>query len=169
MASQRPPIAVSLVHRVTAFFALIILLGFWSLTAYAEIWLDQMGIAAAKRAIAFGVIVLIPVMAALGGSGRALARGATQGLPGKKLARMKLMAANGVLVLAPAAWALAWLSERGSFGGWFWAIQCLELATGALNITLIVKNARDGLVLSGRLKAARRKVAMPTVPNGVSG
>ena len=41
MASQRPPIAVSLVHRVTAFFALIILLGFWSLTAYAEIWLDQ--------------------------------------------------------------------------------------------------------------------------------
>jgi hypothetical protein len=144
---------LSVVHRLAAMAALLLLCTFWSATVYSELFADHATLARVKRAIAFGVLVLVPLMAALGLSGRALSgKAASLGLPGKKLKRMKVIAANGIGVLAPAAFALAWLAARGSFGTWFYAVQAVELLAGAVNVCLMVLNARDGLVLSGRLK-----------------
>jgi len=150
----RPPISkfASILHRVAAVVVLGLLLGFWCLTLSAEVFSDHAGIASAKRTIAFGVLALVPVMATLGLSGRALARKSTKGLAGKKLRRMRWIGANGVLVLAPCALCLAWLAGRGSFGSSFYLVQALELVAGAFNVVLIAKNARDGLLLAGRLK-----------------
>lgn len=153
MPKKRTNPGVSGVHRVAAVGALALLCGFWCATTYSELFTDHATVARVKRAIAFGVLALIPLMAALGLSGRALSgKAAALGLPGKKLKRMKVVAANGLCVLAPAAFVLAWLAGRGSFGVWFYGIQAVELAGGALNVTLLVLNARDGLILSGRLR-----------------
>jgi hypothetical protein len=145
------------VHRTAAITALLLLCAFWSATAYSELFADHATVARVKRAIAFGVLVLVPLMVALGLSGRALSGKATSlGLPGKKLKRMKIIAANGIGVLVPAAFVLAWLAGRGSFGVWFYAVQAVELLAGAVNVSLLLLNARDGLILSGRLRKADR-------------
>jgi hypothetical protein len=148
---------LSVVHRLAAMAALLLLCAFWSATVYSELFADHATLARVKRAIAFGVLVLVPLMAALGLSGRALSgKAASLGLPRKKLKRMKVIAANGIGVLAPAAFVLASLAARGSFGTWFYAVQAVELLAGAVNVCLMVLNARDGLVLSGRLRKANR-------------
>lgn len=71
---------------------------------------------------------------------------------------MPIIALNGVLVLVPAAFFLAWRSAAGVFDGSFYAVQAIELAAGAANLVLLALNMRDGLRLTGRLK---RPHAMP--------
>ena len=65
---------------------------------------------------------------------------------------MPFIAANGVLILIPCALYLAALASRGEFGGGFYAVQALELAAGAVNLTLMSLNIRDGVRLSGRFE-----------------
>lgn len=64
---------------------------------------------------------------------------------------MPIIAANGVLVLLPSAFYLAWLSSQGEFGLLFFSIQAVELVRGAVNLALMSLNLRDGLRLAGRL------------------
>lgn len=64
---------------------------------------------------------------------------------------MKAVAANGLLVLLPSAWMLASWANAGRFDGTFYALQGVELVAGAINITLLALNMRDGLRLAGRL------------------
>jgi hypothetical protein len=73
-----------------------------------------------------------------------------------KKKRMPLIAANGLLVLLPCALLLNHWAAAGSFGAAFYAVQALELAAGALNLTLMGLNMRDGLRLTGRRRAATR-------------
>jgi hypothetical protein len=149
------------IHRAAAIAALLLLAGFWGATAYSELFAEHATVARVKRGIAFGVMVLLPVMVALGLSGRVLSgKASALGLPGKKLKRMKIIAANGIGVLVPAAFVLAWLAGRGSFGVLFYAVQAVELLAGAVNVSLLLLNARDGLILSGRLRKAGRKRAI---------
>jgi hypothetical protein len=150
-------------HGVAAVAALTLLCSFWCATAYSELFGDQATVARVKRTIAYAVLGLVPLMAALGLSGRMLSGKTAVGLAAKKLQRMKVIAANGVGVLAPSAFVLAWLAERGSYGGWFYAIQAVELLTGALNVGLLLLNARDGLVLSGRLRKPRPQAGIERV------
>jgi hypothetical protein len=44
-------------------------------------------------------------------------------------------------------------ASAGSFDATFYAVQLLELAAGATNVTLLALNVRDGLRLAGRLRA----------------
>jgi hypothetical protein len=67
-----------------------------------------------------------------------------------KARRMKGVAANGLLVLLPSAFVLASWANAGRFDGAFYALQGLELVAGAVNITLLALNMRDGLRLAGR-------------------
>jgi hypothetical protein len=67
----------------------------------------------------------------------------------RKLRRMPFIAANGLLVLVPSALYLAAAARSGSFGTAFIAVQAIELAAGAVNITLLGLNLRDGLRLRG--------------------
>jgi hypothetical protein len=105
-----------------------------------------------KTAIPWGFLVLVPALAATGGSGFALAKGRRGGLVGAKLRRMPFIAGNGILILIPSALFLASKARAGEFDAAFYAVQALELVAGAANLTLLGLNLRDGLKLKGRLR-----------------
>ena len=94
--------------------------------------------------------MLIPALAAAGGSGFALAKGRLAGLAGAKFRRMPWIAANGILILIPAALILASKARAAEFDAVFYAVQALELVAGATNFTLLSLNMRDGLRMKGR-------------------
>jgi hypothetical protein len=142
-------------HPVAGGLAFLIILSFWIATVAVEFFGSAAAIAAIKQAIAWGLILLVPSIALTGFSGFKLAgQSAAPNVMAKKR-RMPFIAANGALILVPAAVALAILSAHGDFGGWFIVTQIAELIAGAVNLTLIALNMRDGL----RMTRARRAAA----------
>lgn len=98
-----------------------------------------------------GLLILVPALAATGGTGMAMVRRARGGLVGKKFRRMPIIAANGILILIPSALYLSYKASDGTFDRMFYGVQALELLAGAVNLSLIAMNMRDGLRLSGRI------------------
>jgi hypothetical protein len=145
----------SKLHGLLGAIALLCILSFWISTVVSELFLGLEQVTTVKQAILTGMWVLIPAMAATGGSGLALGKGRGGRLVGVKSLRMRWVAANGLLVLLPSAWVLAGWAEAGRFDTAFYALQGVELLAGAVNITLLVLNFRDGLRLSGRLRVQR--------------
>lgn len=140
--------------RLHGFFGVVALLciaSFWISTAVSEAFLSLDSVTAVKNAILIGMWLLIPAMAATGGSGFSLAGARPGRFVEVKAWRMKIVAANGLLVLLPSAFVLASWASAGRFDGAFYALQALELLAGAANITLLGLNMRDGLRLAGRL------------------
>jgi hypothetical protein len=141
-----------LVHPLAGAVALLTIAGFWLSTAVSELFASTAIVAAVKTAIPWGFLLLIPALAAAGGSGLSLAKGRRAGLMGTKIRRMPLIAGNGILILIPSALYLASKARAGEFDAAFYAVQALELAAGAVNITLLGLNMRDGLRMKGRLR-----------------
>jgi hypothetical protein len=129
---------------------------FWVSTALSELFASEVVVAAVKRAIPWGFLLLVPALAAAGGSGFALAKSRRGGLIGAKIKRMPFIAANGILILIPAALFLASKASAAEFDTTFYAVQALELVAGATNIALLGLNMRDGLKLKGRLPPPAR-------------
>lgn len=140
------------IHPIAGMIALLTIAIFWLATAISELILSEAAVVAVKTAIPWGFLLLIPALAATGGSGFALAKGRRAGLLGTKIKRMPLIAANGVLILIPAALFLAVKAEAAEFDSVFYAVQTLELVAGAVNISLLGLNMRDGLRMKGRLR-----------------
>lgn len=143
------------IHPLAGALALAMIASFWLATVLSELFAPTAMVVAVKTAIPWGFLVLIPALAATGGSGLAAAKGRRGGLVGAKLRRMPLIAANGLLVLIPSALFLAWKARHGQFDAAFYAVQALELLAGAGNITLLALNMRDGRRLSRSLQRAR--------------
>ena len=89
--------------------------------------------------------MLVPALAATGGTGFGLANGLRIGLIGAKMKRMPLIAANGILILIPSALFLASKARAGEFDAAFYGVQALELVAGATNLLLLGLSMRDGL------------------------
>ena len=145
---------IKIIHPVAGAVAILTIATFWLSTALSELFASQAIITAVKTAIPWGFLLLIPALAAAGGSGFALAKGRRAGPIGAKIKRMPFIAANGILVLIPAALFLASKARAGEFDTTFYAVQALELVAGAANITLLGLNLRDGLKMKGRLRPA---------------
>lgn len=141
-----------LIHPTAGGVALVTIATFWLSTAFSEVFGSEAMVVAVKTAIPWGFLLLIPAIALAGGTGFGLAKGRRGGLVGAKIKRMPLIGANGVLILIPSALFLATKASTASFDSAFYAIQALELAAGAVNITLLGLNMRDGLKLNGRLR-----------------
>lgn len=144
--------------KLHAFFgavALLCIVTFWVSTVVSELFLDQASVTGVKNTILTGMWVLIPAMAATGGSGFSLAGTRRGRLVDIKMRRMKGVAANGLLVLLPSAWMLASWANAGRFDGAFYTLQAVELVAGAVNVALLALNMRDGLRLTGRLVPRR--------------
>jgi len=140
------------IHPVAGAVALLTITIFWLSTVLSELFASEATVTAVKIAIPWGFLLLIPALAAAGGSGFALAKGRRAGLVGAKARRMPFIGANGILVLIPSALFLANKAGHAEFDGTFYAVQALELAAGAVNITLLGLNMRDGLTMrKGRL------------------
>ena len=143
---------INVIHPVAGVLALLTISAFWLSTALSELFASEATVAAVKTAIPWGFLLLIPALATAGGSGVALAQGGQAGLVGAKFRRMPWIAANGVLILIPAALFLASKARAAEFDTVFYAVQALELAAGATNITLLSLNMRDGLRIMGRCR-----------------
>lgn len=139
-----------IVHPLAGAIALLTISTFWLSTAFSEVFASQATVVAVKSAIPWGLLLLIPAMTAVGGSGFVLSNGRREGLIGAKLRRMPMVGANGLLVLVPAALFLASKARAGEFDASFYAVQGLELFAGAVNITLLGLSMCDGMKLTQR-------------------
>ena len=148
------------VHPLAGGVAILMIATFWLSTAISELSGSEPFVVFVKTLIPWGFIILIPALAAVGGTGFALSGGRSGGLVGKKRKRMPIIAANGVLILIPSALFLAAKAKAGDFDATFYAVQMVELAAGAVNLWLLTKNALDGRKLTARRRwAARREVS----------
>jgi hypothetical protein len=133
------------IHPVAGAMALAIIATFWTSTAVVELWGDVSAVAIVKRAILWGLLALVPAMTMAGATGARLAARRTGPIVARKKRRMPIIAMNGVFILIPCAFYLDSLAARSDFGSHFWTVQAIELMAGALNITLLSLNIRDGL------------------------
>jgi len=143
-----------IIHPIAGVITLLCITTFWLSTVGSELSGSTAAILAVKTSVPWGFLVLIPALAAAGGSGFSLANGGRGGLIGTKLKRMPFIAANGLLILIPAAFYLASKARAGEFDTGFYLVQALELMAGATNVTLLGLNMRDGFKLTGRLAGA---------------
>lgn len=143
---------IKVIHPVAGAVAILTIAAFWLSTALTELFGSEALIVTVKTAILWGFLVLIPALAAAGGTGLKLANGRRGGLVGAKTKRMPLIALNGILILIPSALFLAYKARAGVFDTSFYTVQFIELLAGAANITLLSLNIRDGLKMKGRLR-----------------
>ncbi len=111
------------IHPVAGTLAQLTILTFWLSTALSELLGSEATITAVKTAIPWGFLLLVPALAAAGGSGFALAQGRR-----------------------------ASKARNAEFDAAFYSVQAVELIAGAANITLLALNMRDGLRMTGRLR-----------------
>ncbi len=135
-------------HPIAGAIALLMILLFWLSTAISELFTGPATVTMVKTLIPWGFIILIPALMAVGGTGFRLGARARAPLIVTKKRRMPFIAANGILILIPAALYLAAKAQAGAFDTGFYAVQVVELIAGAVNITLLGLNMRDGLRLS---------------------
>ena len=140
------------IHAIAGAIGFLTILAFWSSTVISELFGSYETIAAVKDTILKGMFVLIPALAIVGASGFSLAAGRTEALVSTKKKRMPIIAANGLLILVPMAFFLEARASAGQFDTAFYLLQGVELIAGAVNLTLMGLNMRDGLRLSGRGK-----------------
>lgn len=149
------------IHPIAGVLASLTIATFWLSTVLTELFASRAAVTAVKTALPWGLVLLIPALVAAGGSGFALAKGRREGLVGAKFKRMRLLAANGVLVLIPSALFLASKARAAEFDTAFYAVQALELVAGATNIALLTLNMRDGLKMKGRLRPRAERDPRP--------
>ncbi|RLA28943.1 MAG: hypothetical protein DRQ63_02265 [Gammaproteobacteria bacterium] len=147
-----------IIHRTAAVTATLCIAVFFSSSVLVELFGSQESIAMVKNLIVMrGLFILVPAIAATGGTGFALGENRKGRLVEGKKKRMPFIGANGLLVLLPAAIILDQWAAAGSFDMKFYVVQGFELVAGATNLTLMGKNMRDGLRMSGRLRGKKPK------------
>ena len=135
-------------HPIAGAIGFATILTFWLSTVIAELFGSLAVIAAVKATIPWGFLILVPALAITGASGFRIAGASSDPRVMRKRRRMPIIAANGVFILIPAALYLAVLASRGEFGMLFYGVQAIELVAGAVNLTLMSLNIRDGLSLT---------------------
>ncbi len=140
----------SRVHVIAGVLGLTLIVLFFTSSIVVETIGDEHAVGRVKTMILFGVLVLVPSMMVTGATGRILAGKRENPLIRAKKQRMVAVATIGLTVLVPCAVTLQRLSAAGDFGTVFYIIQAVELVGGAVNITLMALNIRDGRLLAGR-------------------
>jgi len=142
-------------HAIAGTIAMLTILIFWASTIISELFGSHAQITSVKTLVLYGMILLIPSMIATGASGASLGKGWKLPVVGRKAKRMKIIAANGILILIPSAFFLASKAQAGAFDTVFYVAQAAEIIAGATNITLLSLNMRDGLALRRRKQATK--------------
>ncbi len=140
------------VHAIAGAFALLTILIFWLSTALSELFAETAVVTMVKTLIPWGLLILIPALMVVGLSGFRLGKKRQGPLVERKQKRMPFIAANGILILVPSAFYLSFKAQAEVFDTEFYAVQALELMAGAVNISLLGLNMRDGLRLTGKLR-----------------
>jgi hypothetical protein len=140
-------------HPIAGAIGFATILTFWLSTVIAELFGSLPVVAAVKETIPWGFLIVVPALAITGASGFRIAGASSEPRVIKKRRRMPIIAANGLLVLVPAALYLAALASRGEFGMLFYGVQAIELVAGAINLILMSLNIRDGLSLTTKRRS----------------
>lgn len=141
-------------HLIAGFLATLSIATFFLSTVFVELFGSHDAVATVKSLIVMpGLFILVPAIAATGGSGFSLSKSRQGRLVEAKKKRMLFIAANGLLVLIPCAIVLDRWAAVGAFDSMFYLVQGVELLAGAVNLTLMGLNIRDGLKMSGRSRA----------------
>ena len=140
-------------HLLAGLLATLTIAVFFTSTVLVELFGSHAAIAGIKQLIVFpGLFILVPAIAATGGTGFALSKTRSGRLVEAKKKRMPFIAANGLLVLLPAAIFLNLWAAQGAFDNRFYLLQAVELLAGAINLLLMGLNMRDGVKLTGRFR-----------------
>jgi hypothetical protein len=151
------------IHLIAGILAPLCIATFFSSTVLVELFGLHAAVANLKSLIVTpGLWILIPCLAATAGSGMYIGKSRRGRLVDNKKKRMPFIAANGLLVLVPCAIFLNRWASAGSFHTTFYVVQALELLAGATNVTLLALNVRDGLRLTGRLRASAAAPGRPS-------
>ncbi|MGI9318347.1 MAG: hypothetical protein ACR2QW_13545 [bacterium] len=143
------------IHFTAGLLATLVIATFFTSTIIVELFGSSSAVTTVKSLIVMpGLFILIPAIAATGGTGFALSKSREGRLVLAKKNRMPFIGANGVLVLIPCAIFLDRWASAGSFDTTFYLVQGIELVAGAVNLTLMGMNIRDGLRMSGRFRAS---------------
>lgn len=143
---------LKIIHGLAGLLATLTIVTFLSATVFVELFGTQEAIVLVKNLIVTpGLFILIPALALTGMTGFKC----SQTHQGKRIAakqiRMMFIAANGLMILLPAALHLQHLAALGTFDTLFYLIQGVELLAGAVNLVLMSLNIRDGLRFSGKI------------------
>jgi hypothetical protein len=142
-----------ILHLLAGLLATLTIAVFFTSTLLVELFGSPAAIAGIKHLIVFpGLFILVPAIAATGGTGFALSKTRQGRLVEAKMKRMPFIAANGLLVLLPAAIFLNLWAAQGTFDSRFYLVQAVELLAGAINLLLMGLNMRDGVKLTGRFR-----------------
>jgi hypothetical protein len=147
---------LSRIHLSAAVVGLVLIATFWTSTIIVELFAGPATVAALKQAILWGMLALVPAMAAAGATGFRLGGRSKAPVITAKQRRMMAIAANGIVVLVPSAFFLAARAVAGNFDTAFYAVQAVELLAGATNLSLMGLNMRDGFAMTSR---RRRRTA----------
>lgn len=140
-----------IVHRFAAAIAMACMATFFSATVLVELFGSVESISTVKRLIVWpGLLILVPSIAFTGASGFALAKGRNGVLVSRKRKRMPFIGMNGILILIPCAVLLNLWASSGVLDTRFYVIQAIELIAGAVNLTLMGLNMRDGFRMRGK-------------------
>ena len=142
------------VHPIAGIIGFLTILTFWTSTVLSELFGTHEIIAAIKSMILYGLLILIPAMAIVGATGISMGRRRRDKPAIAKKRRMPIIAANGLLVLVPAAFFLSSKASSGSFDTSFVAVQVVELIAGAINLVLMGLSIRDGRAMRLKRRAA---------------
>ena len=155
----------SVVHASAGIVAFATILIFLTSTLAVELVGGAEAVTKVKLLIPWGFLLLIPALAVAGGSGFSFRRRGRK-VDAKKR-RMAIAAANGILVLVPAALFLAAKAQAQTFDAMFYAVQVLEFVAGTVNLALLGLNIRDGFAMTGRFRKRRKRGPAdvpPTIP-----
>ncbi len=140
------------VHAAAGITGFLCILLFWTSTTVSELFGSYDDIIGVKNMILNGMLILIPAMMVVGASGMSLGAKRKDPMSQAKKKRMPIIGLNGILVLIPSAFFLASKANAGEFDSAFYTVQAIELIAGALNLTLMGLNTRDGLRMTGRIR-----------------
>lgn len=143
---------LKIIHLIAGIVATLTIATFFTATVIAELFGTAQEIVFVKNLIVTpGLFILIPAIALTGMTGFKLSQTHQGKLIAVKQIRMMFIAANGLMILLPAALHLQHLAGLGTYNTLFYLIQGVELLAGAVNLVLMSLNIRDGLRFSGKI------------------
>ena len=144
------------IHLAAAVGALALIATFLVSSAVTELTGSAGDVHSLRQRIVLGLPLLIGCLAAAALTGRRLARNSRAAVIRRKQRRMQVVAAIGIIMLVPCALILDARTAGASAGSVVIALEIAETLAGALNLTLLLLNVRDGRRLSRPRTPARR-------------
>ncbi len=144
------------IHLTAAAGAVTLITTFLISSAVTELAGNAADVHSLRQRIVYGLPLLIGCLAAAALTGRRLARKSRAAVIRRKQRRMQVVAALGIVVLVPCALILDALTAGASAGAVVTGLVITEMLVGALNLTLLLLNVRDGRRLSRPRTPARR-------------